>query len=371
MTAGISLCLPSERIFAQAEGMLRGTVRSAATGDPLDAATVRATRTDAQASDSTRSTLTNSAGEYMLSLPSGTYAVIASAGTESAVATAAVGAGRTTLLDFALRSESLDLQAVTIQGLFKSKLFAMNEPSYFITGTDVGPWDRAPSPLGNAEQVKFRVAVRYKVVATPRSTYDTGLYFGYTQNSFWHLYDDSAPFFDNNYNPQLFLFVDMRDFGFSSLVPSPRLLVEHESNGRGGTESRSWNRVAVALDVGEPSEHPAYGSIALWQPFAVTEENEDILETNGRGEIRVAVQPLLLSHNYGLGVFGLSAKSRIWGQRPISNIETNLFVHPALFGGGGRFFPTLMLQMFWGTGENLLTHREEHFTARFGIAFVQ
>jgi phospholipase A1 len=258
-------------------------------------------------------------------------------------------------------------------GFPQSEHFQLHEPSYFIFGSGSdSDAERAPTEYSN--QVKFRIAVRYRLIQIPVE-HDSGIYFGYMQNSFWHLYDfdQSAPFFDNNYNPQLFAHLDARDVieepGY--WVPSPRVFVEHESNGRDGAASRSWNRVGGALDWGDPDEHKVYGGVSLWLPFGVADDNSDIADRNGRGEVRFAVQPLLENGRRGLGTLGLVVKSRILGEDPVANVEANVFVDPGLLAGWSAVLPTLMGQVFWGTGENLLTYDERRLVVRLGIALIK
>lgn len=69
------------------------------------------------------------------------------------------------------------------------------------------------------------------------------IYFGYTQMIFWQLEEESKPFFDATYNPEIFYRMSFHenntletDFG-----------LEHLSNGKGGLESRSLNRGYVRL----------------------------------------------------------------------------------------------------------------------------
>ena len=73
------------------------------------------------------------------------------------------------------------------------------------------------------------------------------LFFAYTQCSWWQLYDQasSSPFRETNYEPEVFVKFDT-DFNVFGL--RNRLFViglNHESNGRGGVLSRSWNRIYV------------------------------------------------------------------------------------------------------------------------------
>lgn len=73
----------------------------------------------------------------------------------------------------------------------------------------------------------------------------TTLWFGYTQRSFWQLYntDDSAPFRETNFEPEIFLRhaprVDVGPVTLSGLA----LGFNHESNGQSEPRSRSWNRI--------------------------------------------------------------------------------------------------------------------------------
>lgn len=80
----------------------------------------------------------------------------------------------------------------------------------------------------------------------------TTLWFGYTQLSFWQLYnrDDSAPFRETNYTPELFLRYDAGlDLGPGRLdVVS--LGFTHQSNGQTEPQSRSWNRITSNLVYG-------------------------------------------------------------------------------------------------------------------------
>ena len=61
--------------------------------------------------------------------------------------------------------------------------------------------------------------------------------FAYAQNSWWQITQDSAPFRESNYRPELYV---------SAPVPFAdelKIGAMHESNGKGGEESRSWNRL--------------------------------------------------------------------------------------------------------------------------------
>ncbi len=67
----------------------------------------------------------------------------------------------------------------------------------------------------------------------------------YTNRSFWQAYngDLSAPFRDTNHEPEALLTFenDWNILGFRNVAN--QFIVNHQSNGRAGTQSRSWNRL--------------------------------------------------------------------------------------------------------------------------------
>jgi len=98
-----------------------------------------------------------------------------------------------------------------------------------------------PITLSNYNVGRQRVEAKFQISIKERllKFYGWAAYFGYTQKSFWQVYDPkrSSPFRENDFNPEVFVRTKMwngirADFGF-----------EHESNGVDGLASRSWNRV--------------------------------------------------------------------------------------------------------------------------------
>ncbi|WP_308366414.1 MULTISPECIES: phospholipase A [unclassified Microbulbifer] len=67
----------------------------------------------------------------------------------------------------------------------------------------------------------------------------------YTNRSFWQAYnsDDSSPFRETNHEPELIMtwLNDWQLLGFRNVAN--QLAVNHQSNGRSGDFSRSWNRI--------------------------------------------------------------------------------------------------------------------------------
>jgi Phospholipase A1 len=144
----------------------------------------------------------------------------------------------------------------------ESRAFTLTEPNFFVTGFGGASCSECDPSENALKQVRFRVALRYRLAGSTNVQSQTGLYFTYRQNSFWHLYEESAPFFDNNYSPGSMFYWELdRDSAWS---PAIRAFVQHESNGRDGAASRGWNQAGLGLDLGHPETTPLYGTVAAW-----------------------------------------------------------------------------------------------------------
>ncbi|MBM7071323.1 phospholipase A [Shewanella sp. 202IG2-18] len=98
-------------------------------------------------------------------------------------------------------------------------------------------------PFDNLE-AKFQVSLKFPVWYNMFG--DNGhLYFAYTNQSYWQVYNQehSSPFRETNHEPEaLLLFNNDWQVGrFESKFLG--LGIAHQSNGRSGTLSRSWNRI--------------------------------------------------------------------------------------------------------------------------------
>ena len=122
----------------------------------------------------------------------------------------------------------------------------------------------------------------------PRESFPGQFYFAYTQQSHWQLYDmdGSSPFRNTDYMPELFWeWTTKQQIGV-------RTGVAHQSNGTGGADSRSWNRVyAEALfngvDSWEQRKINDWGvALKVWHAFDESENNDDITDFLGNFELR-------------------------------------------------------------------------------------
>jgi len=145
------------------------------------------------------------------------------------------------------------------------------------------------------KDAKFQLSFKVKIA----SGHD--FYFGYTQKSFWDLFEKSSPFRESNYNPEIFWEIrppqadasKENGWGTGETIAG----VEHESNGMGGAESRSWNRLYIEQGV---SYNPASFdnkskkdflllSLKLWPMVQAGRENKDMTGYQGYGELSVEI----------------------------------------------------------------------------------
>ena len=93
------------------------------------------------------------------------------------------------------------------------------------------------------EEMMFQISFKKKLM-NKLFDYDAKLHFGYTQKSFWQIFDGgkSRPFRETNYNPELYFDIEcvpmVQQFGMTHLYAG----YEHESNGQDLPLSRSWDR---------------------------------------------------------------------------------------------------------------------------------
>ena len=174
--------------------------------------------------------------------------------------------------------------------------------------------------------------------------------FAYAQNSWWQITQDSAPFRESNYRPELYV---------SAPVPFAdelKIGAMHESNGKGGEESRSWNRLCAQ------STWSADGfSITprAWYAFWLDRTNEDIADYMGYGDLRASY------------TFGKQRLSALWRNNlhfDGSNrgaIELN-YSFP-IFNSGFYGY----LRYFNGYGESLADYKRSVNKIGIGLSFVE
>jgi phospholipase A1 len=103
----------------------------------------------------------------------------------------------------------------------------------------VQPFTYAEVYDGSQAEVVFQLSAKHDI-------FGSGFYLAYSQISFWQAYDrnNSSPFRDTNYNPEVFYRAPETTWGSGLLGADAGF--EHESNGQPVPMSRSWNLLYLA-----------------------------------------------------------------------------------------------------------------------------
>lgn len=224
--------------------------------------------------------------------------------------------------------------------------FGLYKDNYFVFGTTVGQ-----KPTRENSNVKFQISVAQRLTKStlPFNTY---LFLFYSQKCFWNVLEKSFPMTDLNFNPGIgltkLLFVRNRYVGKVSLI------AEHESNGRDGIESRSWNRISLAGSIMIDPSFVVHGK--FWLPIIDGENNKDILDYCGIYQVGSSFK--LPNDRFGVSV--ILTKRRGWKLNYNTVVELNY----RLFKRDNQ---SLFIQYYNGYGEGLLAYKEFHSTLRVGI----
>lgn len=225
--------------------------------------------------------------------------------------------------------------------------FGIYKNNYIVTGTTL-----KGEPNENNSDAKFQISVMQRLTNSvlPFKTY---LFLTYTQLAMWDIYKDSFPFSDINFNPSIgvgkVLAHDNRFLG------SLFFQVEHESNGKDGTDSRSWNKVSLGTIL-IMNSHWTIQSKA-WIPIVDGDANKNITSYKGWSHFGVDY------NNRRLNV-GLLVTKRA-GKFFDANITANLSYK--IFKNENQH---LFIEYYNGYGENLLMYNEYRHRIRIGFVIM-
>ncbi len=234
-------------------------------------------------------------------------------------------------------------------------------------------------------KVKFQISAKYQVFEGNFKVFTRNyfpLYMAYTQKSFWNVGIPSAPFEENNYNPEVFL--DYHVKGSGIYLDHVVIGGEHESNGRDGVESRSWNRLYLQFSFGIDAEHglekkgvlrkekySAY--LKLWQAYGYEDQddylksigrNETFLDYAGRGEVGFSIREIpIISYFRLLRNNQLDFRTRIF--RDWDKGSSEIGFHQNI-----PYTNFFMYVQYWdGYGESLQRFSEHDTKWKGGLSF--
>lgn len=234
----------------------------------------------------------------------------------------------------------------------KGPYFTFYKDNYFIFGTAIGP-----KPTKQNSNVKFQISIQQKLT---RSTlpWHTYLYLFYSQKCFWNVLENSMPMTDLNFNPGIGLARPFFSRTTGRYVGKLMLMLEHESNGRDGEASRSWNKVSLGGHIFLDKNILVHAK--FWIPIVDGSNNKDILNYCGIYQMGFQVT----SDNQRFGGSVLLTKRKDWNP---FNFNVQLDLKFRLFHWDNEY---LFLQYYNGYGEGLLDYKQFHSELRVGICLT-
>lgn len=243
-----------------------------------------------------------------------------------------------------------------------------HKPVYGLVNWTSSPNDQPSSPtrafnaaqqidLDPAEgkiQLSFKTKVAERLFDTPAD-----LWFGYTQLSYWQVGNQkhSSPFRETNYEPEAML-IHPLELGIGGLrMRFVGLTLNHQSNGRSGSLSRSWNRLIgeAAAEYGQWSFH-----VRPWARVLTSggdrNDNPDIQNYAGRGE-------LLVTRRFGGHAVTLAGRHSLrTADRSRGSAQLD-WAFPLAGSINGH------VQVFSGYGLNLIDYNHKQTTVGLGVSF--
>ena len=244
-----------------------------------------------------------------------------------------------------VRSETAIADSIR-EELDRRPYFSLYKDTYFVGGTVLGG-----KPTEFNSDVKFQISFQQRLTKSslPWNSY---LYLFYTQKALWNVFERSLPFHDLNFNPGIGIsrFIIMK----GHLIGKATMMIEHESNGRDGTASRSWNKISWA---GEAYISPFLMAHAkFWIPIIDGKYNKDILKFMGISQAGFQARS-----NDDKWVLDMTlVKRQGWNL----NFNTIVQLGYRINHNSNQF---IMLQYYNGYGESMLDYNQYHSRIRIGL----
>ncbi|MBC2712522.1 MAG: phospholipase A [Desulfosarcina sp.] len=235
---------------------------------------------------------------------------------------------------------------------------SVHDPMYFLLGVDPG-----------LDQSKYQFSFKYRLFnpegyLAEKAPWISGFHLAYTQRAIWDLKNDSKPFDDTSYMPELFYLLPKIDLHIDRISAfGIQGGFQHQSNGKGGDESRSTNYLYVKPVMGVYLTGPYHLKIA---PKFFTyvgnddETNEDLADYLGYFDLEVGL----------LDPDGIALTSHLWWAKKGASVQLDLtYPMTRMLGKSLNFY--LQAQYFSGYGETLIHYNERHDAFRLGFSIVR
>lgn len=213
-----------------------------------------------------------------------------------------------------------------------------------------------PSIKLDKTEAQFQISLKVPLWVGAFNKFD--IYAAYTNRSFWQFYngDVSRPFRETNHEPEVWAHFDSswEIFGFRNVSNS--IGIVHQSNGRGGVLSRSWNRVFANFVFEKDNFAFEFKPWIRISEDDDEDDNPDITDYLGHYELRAA-------YKRNDHVFSVMSRNNLESGFDKGAVELGwsfpLFNYPYLKG---------YIQYFRGHGESMIDY--DRRVNRIGIGIL-
>ena len=148
-------------------------------------------------------------------------------------------------------------------GLMKDNYFAFGSSTFY-------------KPTSDNSIIKIQLSISQRLTKS-KLPFDSYLFIAHTQKINWNIFKSSAPINELYFNPAIglsrLLIKENKYIGKSTLM------VEHESNGKDGVNSRSLEKLTLATSL--LLRRNLELQVKIWIPYIDGENNQDILKYTG------------------------------------------------------------------------------------------
>lgn len=222
-----------------------------------------------------------------------------------------------------------------------------NRDNYFVGGDE-------------EDQTKFQLSLKFDML------FKTGAYFGYTQTTWWEVYN-GADTMSSNYQPEVFFKLDSKNniFGDVNLGVIDYIQISpfnHCSTGTEGDGHRSINTYYLQMQISSGGRVSIGDNIKVFNYYNQNKRNADIEDYKGYYENDIflkvnsaTVEDMTLAElHFKHG----GTLSKGWLCVEAQTIIFSNMIQPRLFG-----------QYYYGYGENIVEYNIKEHSAYLGLIF--
>ncbi|HRT03514.1 MAG TPA: phospholipase A [Candidatus Diapherotrites archaeon] len=214
------------------------------------------------------------------------------------------------------------------------------------------------------DQTKFQISLKYNLIYPSK----LGFFAGYTQKSFWKTYDNSSPFYETNYEPEIFYqFISGNNIFGNIQIPlidyiqiSP---AHHLSNGRDREASRGMNTYYSEIQFSYGDIYNIGFNIKYFNYYNLSSKNKDYNDYRKNYESKI--------------FFKIKSKNvKYLDKEEISCRFSGNPIDKGFFEVTGKvriittyFQPKIYIQYWQGYGEFLIDYNVKEKRFRVGIAY--